>query len=240
MGNECYNKAQVLGPSTSIAGTSARPGNASAASTRTPEATRAMSCGEAGKNAVARSTPMGTLGGQFKRKNTKQTAWPEGKAVASAWEAAGRWQDERAAPPGPSQPAPEPLTSTPEGVTIERAAAAFLGEHAESSAPNTQRNYGFLVKKFKAYSVEKGYVMLDQWGPIDVREFRQSWQVSPVTAAKNMSTVKAFFEFAVSNEWIVRNPARLVKNPRGRAGADSRSKERLPFSDEELKQMFEA
>lgn len=182
----------------------------------------------------------GTLGGDFKRKNTKQTSWPDAKAVASAWEAAGRWQDDDTAPPAPSQPSPEPIAPTPEGVTIERAAAAFLGEHAESSAWNTQRNYGFLMKKFKAYSAEKGYVMLDQWGPIDVREFRQSWQVSPVTAAKNMSTVKAFFEFALSNEWIVRNPARLVKNPRGRAGAESRSKERLPFSDEELKRMFEA
>jgi len=119
------------------------------------------------------------------------------------------------APPAPSELAPESVASTPEAVTIERAAAAFLAEHAESSAPNTQRNYGFLVKTFKAYAAEKGYVMHDQWGPIDVRKFRQSWQVSPVTAAKNMSTVKAFFGFAVSNEWIQRNPARLVKNPRG-------------------------
>jgi integrase len=52
--------------------------------------------------------------------------------------------------------------------------------------------------------------------------------------------MKAFFEFAVSNGWIVRNPGRLVKNPRGRAGADSRSKERLPFRDEDLKRTFEA
>ena len=103
----------------------------------------------------------GTFGGQFKPKNTKQTAWPEVKAVASAWEAAARWQDDSAAPPAPAQPATEPAASSSEGVTIERAAAAFLGEHAESSAWNTQRNYGFLMKKFKAYSAEKGYVMLD-------------------------------------------------------------------------------
>src|SRR5205807_1352737 len=80
----------------------------------------------------------------------------------------------------------------------------------------------------------KGYVVIDQWGPIDVREFRSTWPVSPVTAAKNMSNLKAFFEFAVSNEWIARNPARLVKNPRGRASSDARHQERCPFSDEEL------
>jgi site-specific recombinase XerD len=83
-------------------------------------------------------------------------------------------------------------------------------------------------------------VLIDQWGPFDVREFRQSWQVSSVTAGKDMAVVKSFFEFALSNEWITRNPARLVKNPRGCAGNDPHAKERVPFSDEELKRMFEA
>src|SRR5580765_1043925 len=92
-----------------------------------------------------------------------------------------------------------------------QAVAAFLAEHEESSAPNTQKKYRILMNKLRAYSEAKGYVGIDQWGPIDVREFRSTWPVSPVTAAKNMSNLKAFFEFAVSNEWIARNPARLVK-----------------------------
>jgi site-specific recombinase XerC len=70
--------------------------------------------------------------------------------------------------------------------------------------------------------------MIDQWTPIDVREFRTSWGVSPATATKNMSSVKAFFEFALSNEWIGRNPARLVRSPRSRANADPRNEERIP------------
>jgi len=67
-------------------------------------------------------------------------------------------------------------------------------------------------------------------------------KVAPSLSAtnKNMSNLKAFFEFAVSNEWIARNPARLLKNPRGRASSDPRQEERSPFSDEELKRMFEA
>jgi len=64
--------------------------------------------------------------------------------------------------------------------------------------------------------------------------------VSPQTAAKNMSIVKAFFEFCLSNEWTLRNPARLVKNRRGRDAADRRSEQKLPFSDEELRRMYEA
>ena len=55
-----------------------------------------------------------------------------------------------------------------------------------------------------------------------------------------MSTMKAFFEFCLSNEWIPRNPARLVKNPRGRDAADRRNEQKLPFTDDELKMMYGA
>ncbi len=139
----------------------------------------------------------------------------------------------------PSPPTPTPA-SEPNGITIDRAVSAFLAEHAESLARNTQRKYRTILKKFEEHSSIKGYVMIDQWTPIDVREFRTSWGVSHATASKNMSSVKAFFEFALSNEWIDRNPARLVRNPRSRANADPRNEERIPFSDEELKRMFEA
>jgi site-specific recombinase XerD len=61
--------------------------------------------------------------------------------------------------------------------------------------------------------------MVDQWTPIDVREMRTGWSVAPQTAAKNMSTVKAFFEYCVANDWIEKSPARLVKNQRGREAA---------------------
>jgi integrase len=44
--------------------------------------------------------------------------------------------------------------------------------------------------------------------------------------------------FAVGNEWIARNPAKLIKDARRRR--DSHKGERIPFSDDELKRMFEA
>lgn len=195
------------------------------------------------KNCACPIYASGTLNGRFKRKNTEQKHWPEAIAIAGTWETACRWDGDTRPAPSEQQPPLSNESITPssgEGVTIERAVAAFLAEHSESSATNTQKKYSIMMKKLKAHSAEKGYVKITQWGPIDVREFRQSWNVSSVTAAKNMSSVKAFFEFALSNEWITRNPARLVKNPRGRAGDDLRTRERSPFSDEELKRMFEA
>ncbi len=55
-----------------------------------------------------------------------------------------------------------------------------------------------------------------------------------------MSMVKAFFEYCLSNEWINRNPARLIKNPKTRDAADKRNDQKLPFTDAEIKKMYEA
>lgn len=130
--------------------------------------------------------------------------------------------------------------STAKAITIERAIQAFTSEFSEYAAPNTQKKYKLILGKLTAFSTCKGYVMLDQWGPIDVPEFRSSWSVSPQTATKNMSTVKTFFEFCLSNEWISRNPARLVRTQRGRDSGDRRGEQKLPFSDQDLRKMYDA
>jgi integrase len=96
------------------------------------------------------------------------------------------------------------------------------------------------MKRFCAFSEERGYVMIDQWEPSDVRQFRSTWPVSPPTAARRMSMLKPFFEYCVANEWITRNPARMVKNPKGRDTGDKRSEQKLPFTDDEIRRMYEA
>lgn len=82
--------------------------------------------------------------------------------------------------------------------------------------------------------------MVDEFRPFDIRQFRQSWRVNPLTASKHLGILKAFFEFALVNEWIDKNPARPVKMLRSRPGEKSANKERLPFSDEELSRMYHA
>lgn len=179
----------------------------------------------------------GTLAGRFSRRQTGKANWEEAKAVVAIWESARSWDGHGTTEEAAAQ-APEPVL--PEQVTVERAIEAFTSEFEKYTAPNTQKKYRLLLKKLKGFSESKGYVLLEQWDPIDVRDFRSSWSVSPQTAAKNMSIVKAFFEFCLANEWTVRNPARLVRNPRGRDAADRRNEQKLPFSDEELRKMYEA
>ena len=55
-----------------------------------------------------------------------------------------------------------------------------------------------------------------------------------------MAMLKPFFEYCVSNEWLTRNPARLVKNPQGQGRREKRSEQKLPFTDDELKRMYDA
>ena len=97
-----------------------------------------------------------------------------------------------------------------------------------------------MLNKLKSFSDDRGYIMIDQWGPADIREFRSSWNVSARTAPRRMSMVRSFFEYCHSNEWIDRNPARMVKNPKTRDSADGRNEQKLPFSDDEIKAMYEA
>src|SRR5207248_2973177 len=133
------------------------------------------------------------------------------KIVATEWEKAGSWNGEVPVPVIASeQPSPKPR------ITIERATKTFLDELREHVAPATHKKYRLLLKSFSAFSAHRGYVMIDQWDPTDIREFRSSWAVSPATAVRHMAMLKPFFEWCLNNEWIGRNPARLVKNPKGR------------------------
>jgi integrase len=172
----------------------------------------------------------GTIRRTFKRKDTGRSDWEQAREVASTWEASG-WE-------GETPPSPVPELPVAPKITIERAVKAFLDSHAESSALGTQRMNRYFMNRLRSFSDSRGYVLLDQWGPIDVREFRASWGVAASTTTRNMTMLKSFFEFAVGNEWIVRNPAKLIKDARRRK--DSHKAERIPVSEDELKRMFEA
>ena len=175
----------------------------------------------------------GTLGGKFSRKQTGKALWDEAKAVAAEWEKAGSWTG--------VVTVPEPLPEAPKSrrIPVERAVKAFLDEYKETAAFATHKKYRLLLTKMIEFSEKRGYAMIDEWEPTDVREFRTSWAINPQTGARRMSMLKPFFEYCLSNEWITRNPARLVKNPRGRDAGEKRAEQKLPFTDEEIKRMYE-
>lgn len=180
----------------------------------------------------------GTLGGKFSRRQTGKTDWDEAKVLAALLEKADAWDGQDNAEQILSLPTA--TNPAPERIGVARAIAAFTAEFEEYAAQATRKKYKRILERFQSFSDAKGYAAIDQWTPLDVREFRSSWPVSPRTAARSMSLVKNFFEYCHSNEWMPRNPARMVKNPRGRDTADLRNEQKLPFTDAELRRMYEA
>lgn len=177
----------------------------------------------------------GTLQKKFRRQSTGHWEWDAARSVAAQFEKAGNWDG---AAPEPLQPAPSTDTSGEKRVTIVFGTKAFLDELAETAAFATHKKYRLLMARLIRFSEQRGYVMLDQWEPIDVRQFRSTWPVSPQTAVRRMAMLKPFFEYCVSNKWITSNPARAVKNPKGREMVHNEQK--FPFSDEEIKRMYDA
>ena len=173
----------------------------------------------------------GTLKGKFRRRSTGFIDWDDAKAAISEWKS---WDDEFQPPP----PLPVAEPSSPPKVSVEKAIKDFLKEHDGESADSTVRGYRYLLNHFKAVSAEKGFVVLDQWGGADIREYRKSWSVTAKTASKKMSILKSFFEYCLTKEWINRNPARLVRQKHNRN--EDEEKERIPYSDEELERMYKA
>jgi hypothetical protein len=135
----------------------------------------------------------GTLQEKFKRHNTGLWKFDAARSIAGQFEAAGSWDSV------PSQPQSTSFLAVaanqPNRITISEACKLFLAKLAETE--------------------QRGY-FIDQWEPLDVRQFRSTWPVSPQTGVRRMAMMKPFFEYCVSNKWLPSNPARAVKNPKGR------------------------
>jgi integrase len=174
----------------------------------------------------------GSLAKKFRRQSTAQWEWPQAHTILRQYETVDSWTGQK-----PILPLPEPERRR---TTIEHAVKTFLTELEEHAAFATQKKYRLVLKNFEQFSYLKGFIYIDQWNPADIREFRSSWQVSPRTAPRRMSMMRSFFEYCLSNEWIERNAARLVRNPRGREVGDQRNDQKLPFTDDELKRMYAA
>jgi hypothetical protein len=123
----------------------------------------------------------GTLGGKFNRRQTGTADWDEAKSIVASLQQSGSWDGQEKIETPLALPATNP---EPERIRVIRAIAAFTAEFEEHTAPNTQRNYKFVLKQLRGFSDAKGYAAIDQWTPIDVREFRASWGVLPSTTAK--------------------------------------------------------
>lgn len=65
-------------------------------------------------------------------------------------------------------------------------------------------------------------------------DFREAWTDGPGYAAKNVERLRAFFQFCMDRDWIVRNPAKALKTHQPRPTPT------LPYTDEEMARLIAA
>jgi integrase len=86
------------------------------------------------------------------------------------------------------------------------------------------------------WCAHKGYRQLKQLDVDALREFRATWQDSPLTASKNLERLRSFFGFCVQAGWLAQNSAKALKPPKL---ADKSTKVKV-FTEHELEAILEA
>jgi integrase/recombinase XerD len=161
----------------------------------------------------------GTLAGEKIRKALDQTSWEAASELINAWTAAG-----------------EIGVVKIEAPTIREAVAKFFEDcEARKLGWEAMRKYRHLLDdRFLSWAERKGLTNLRQLSVDSLRQFRQSWNDSPLYATKNLERMRAFFRFCHQAGWMKHNPALSVKAPKVMPSPT------LPFSRTEMKRILDA
>ena len=175
----------------------------------------------------------GTLAGRFRRRRTGKWEWDAAKAVAAAWESAGRW-DGDAPTHHIQESSPKAIT---QAITVASATNSYLDNRRNRGiAPPTLAKYQTLVKQLLEYCESRGYVALAQLTVPDMDRFYASWKDGKRSKAKKLERLKAFIKFCVKRKWLSENIAEDLEAPEG----SSIPADKLPFTDDEMKRIYSA
>lgn len=161
----------------------------------------------------------GSIGGERVRRSLNTTNWTSATETIQGWQVTGQVGVLR-----PNVP------------TIAEAVTKFLDEaKARKLAETTIRKRRELLDgKLLPYCKRHGYRQLRQLTVDVLRQFRQSWTYSPLSAVKRLEYLRAFTRFCNDAGWIESNPAKLLKPTK------VSQRPTLPFDDDEIARILEA
>jgi integrase len=111
-------------------------------------------------------------------------------------------------------------------LTIEEALNRFVSEcRARNLSPSTFTKYLHLKKHLLAFAQEHHYRLLRDLDSRNMRDFRNSWTLGPLTSSKQLERLRSFFRYCVDSDYIEKNPAKTIRPP------VVRPRSREPFSD---------
>jgi site-specific recombinase XerD len=177
-------------------------------------------------------TAAGTIAGKFNRQSTGEWRWEEAKAVIARWETAGTWKLAE-----PSKPIPPESSTVSTLTTVQDAIDGFLAKcHNRNIAPNTLSKYKTFTNQLAAYCQHRGYLHIGQLTVSDMDRFYASWKDGVRAKAKKLERLKAFVKFCLKRDWIGKDITEDLQAPEGSSVTVPKS----PFTDEELKRIYEA
>jgi len=124
---------------------------------------------------------------------------------------------------------PEPPTS------LEQTWQSFLADiEARNLHAATVRKYRLLSRRMQEFALRRGLRYLREFDLVTLRDFRGEWQEGPLSSAKTLERLRAFFRFAMECKWVEDNPAAKLKTPK------VSQRPTLPFSHEEMVRILAA
>ena len=135
----------------------------------------------------------GTLDGKRFRRSLKTRDWARVRRKLAALES-------------PDRPIEKPMAE---------AVGAFLRTNKDEWEPSTQKKYQRILEKyFLALAVRSGLTNLQQVTAETIDAYRESRNIASITWLKELEILRHFFQFCADRDWIVKNPAKLVRAPK--------------------------
>jgi integrase/recombinase XerD len=149
----------------------------------------------------------GTLHGQWMKKSLGVRSWDAAQKIVRDWEAG----------------------SVP-SATVKEACDAFTKDcEARNLSAGSVGKYKLLTDELERQFGER----LVSWIAVqDLRDLRESWDLSPISARKKLERLKTFFRFCQESGWISANPAKPLKAPTAKPSPT------LPFSDADMEKIL--
>jgi site-specific recombinase XerD len=102
----------------------------------------------------------------------------------------------------------DPAATPNDPATIQKAVTESLAdEQARKVGPESLRkSKSLLDREFVSWCKGRKLQLLKQIGPAELREFRNGWNNSAATTLRKHERMRSFFNFCLSNTWLVKNP----------------------------------
>jgi integrase/recombinase XerD len=151
----------------------------------------------------------GTLHGKWLKKSLDLRNWEAAQKRVRDWEGgSGKYED----------------------ATVAFACEAFMKDcKARKLSDASVDKYTLLTTELKDGFGRRSVASLSL---AEMRKYRESWKMAPISARKKLERLRTFFKFCIESGWAWENPTKLIKAPLARPTPT------LPFTDGEVEKIL--